>query len=81
MIKPEDLSQLAEKLVRSIPPGVAELPKNLQQHFQQIMREAFAKMDLVTQEEFDVQAKVLQKTRLKLEALEAKVADLEQHKK
>ena len=53
----------------------------MQQHFQQIMRETFAKMDLVTQEEFDVQAKVLQKTRLKLEALEAKVADLEQKKK
>jgi BMFP domain-containing protein YqiC len=34
-------------------------------------------MDLVTREDFDLQAKVLAKTREKLEALEAKVAALE----
>jgi len=35
------------------------------------------KMDLVTREEFELQSKVLAKTREKLEALEAKVAALE----
>ncbi|NDH56313.1 MAG: accessory factor UbiK family protein, partial [Burkholderiaceae bacterium] len=35
------------------------------------------RMDLVTREEFDIQSKVLAKTREKLEALEAKVAALE----
>jgi BMFP domain-containing protein YqiC len=34
-------------------------------------------MDLVTREEFDLQSKVLSKTREKLEVLEAKVAALE----
>ena len=34
-------------------------------------------MDLVTREEFDVQAGVLRRTREKLEALEARVAALE----
>jgi hypothetical protein len=34
-------------------------------------------MDLVTREEFDVQAAVLARTREKLEALEARVAGLE----
>jgi BMFP domain-containing protein YqiC len=34
-------------------------------------------MDLVTREEFDLQSRVLAKTREKLEALEAKVATLE----
>jgi BMFP domain-containing protein YqiC len=34
-------------------------------------------MDLVTREEFDIQSKVLARTREKLEALEAKVAALE----
>ena len=37
----------------------------------------FAKLNLVTREEFDVQQAVLLKTREKLEALEAQVAALE----
>ena len=37
----------------------------------------FSKLDLVTREEFDVQAQVLARTRAKLEALEARVTALE----
>ena len=37
----------------------------------------FAKLDLVTREEFDVQSQVLQRTRAKLEVLAQKVAELE----
>jgi BMFP domain-containing protein YqiC len=37
----------------------------------------FAKLDLVTREEFDVQREVLARTRAKLQALEARVAELE----
>ena len=37
----------------------------------------FAKLDLVTREEFDVQREVLARTRAKLDALEARVAELE----
>ena len=37
----------------------------------------FAKLDLVTREEFDVQREVLARTREKLTALEAQVAALE----
>jgi ubiquinone biosynthesis accessory factor UbiK len=38
---------------------------------------ALAKLDLVTREEFDIQARVLLRTREKLDALEARVAELE----
>ena len=41
------------------------------------MNQGFQKMDLVTREEFDLQARVLAKTREKLEALEEKVTALE----
>jgi BMFP domain-containing protein YqiC len=37
----------------------------------------FSKLDLVTREEFDVQAQVLARTREKLQALEARVDALE----
>jgi BMFP domain-containing protein YqiC len=42
-----------------------------------MMSQGFQRMDLVTREEFDIQSRVLAKTREKLEALEAKVAELE----
>ena len=41
------------------------------------MSQGFAKLDLVTREEFDIQAQVLAKTREKLEALEKRVTELE----
>jgi len=39
----------------------------------------FARLDLVTREEFDVQSDVLRRTREKLEQLEAKVVELENY--
>jgi BMFP domain-containing protein YqiC len=41
------------------------------------MTQGFSKLDLVTREEFDIQAQVLAKTRARLEALEIRVAELE----
>ncbi|OIR04961.1 membrane fusogenic activity [mine drainage metagenome] len=42
-----------------------------------LLRGAFTKMELVSREEFDVQAEVLRTTRLKLELLEARLIELE----
>jgi len=51
----------------------ADLEKNLRA----LMTGFFARLDLVTREEFDVQRQVLLRTREKLEALEAQIAELE----
>ena len=51
----------------------ADLEKNLRA----LLASFFAKLDLVTREEFDVQRQVLLRTREKLAALEAQVAELE----
>lgn len=51
--------------------------KDLEKNLRAVLQGVFAKLDLVTREEFDVQQAVLLKTREKLEALEAKVAVLE----
>lgn len=51
--------------------------KDLEKNVKAFMSQGFAKLDLVTREEFDIQADVLVKTRNKLEALEARVAELE----
>lgn len=70
MFRTELLNQLTEQLMRAIPKGIHTLPPELEKQFQQILQATFAKMDLVTREEFDAQVRVLQRTREKLEALE-----------
>jgi BMFP domain-containing protein YqiC len=51
--------------------------KDIEKNVKAMMSQGFAKLDLVTREEFDIQTQVLAKTRAKLEALEARVAELE----
>ncbi len=50
---------------------------DVQKNVKAMLTSALAKLDLVTREEFDIQANVLLRTREKLEALEARVAELE----
>jgi ubiquinone biosynthesis accessory factor UbiK len=51
----------------------ADLEKNLRA----LLASFFARLDLVTREEFDIQRQVLLRTREKLTVLEARVAELE----
>ena len=51
--------------------------KDIEKNVKSLMSQGFAKLDLVTREEFDIQMLVLAKTRAKLEALEARVVELE----
>ncbi|MCA1858295.1 accessory factor UbiK family protein [Massilia oculi] len=51
--------------------------KDIERNVKAIMTQGFSKLDLVTREEFDIQAQVLAKTRAKLEALELRVVELE----
>ncbi|QJQ06290.1 accessory factor UbiK family protein [Undibacterium piscinae] len=51
--------------------------KDIEKNVKAMMSQGFSKLDLVTREEFDIQAQVLAKTRAKLEALEERVAQLE----
>ncbi len=51
--------------------------KDAEKNMKAMLSQGFSKLDLVTREEFDVQAQVLAKTRAKLEALEARVTELE----
>lgn len=51
--------------------------KDIEKNVKAMMTQGFSRLDLVTREEFDVQAQVLAKTRAKLEALEVRLAALE----
>ncbi|SDI81161.1 hypothetical protein SAMN05216189_100947 [Pseudomonas delhiensis] len=58
--------------------GESPLPRaELEAQFKVLLQSAFGKLDLVSRDEFDSQMVVLARTRARLEALEAKVAELE----
>jgi BMFP domain-containing protein YqiC len=71
------------KLVEEVSAKVSELlgtnpARDVEKNFRALFSSALARLDLVTREEFDVQAKVLSRTREKLAALEARLEKLEQ---
>ena len=77
---PRFIDDLARRLSASVPQGLANVRRDLEENFKAVLQSGIAKMDLVTRQEFDVQAGVLRRTREKLEALEAKLAELERTK-
>jgi BMFP domain-containing protein YqiC len=71
-------TEILEDLSARISEFLAASPaKDLEKNLRALLSGAFAKLDLATREEFDVQAKVLLRTREKLADLEARVAELE----
>ena len=71
------LDEIAEKLVSLLPPGARGLQQELEKNFRAVLQSSFEKLDLVSREEFEVQAAVLARTREKLEQLEKLVSKLE----
>ncbi len=51
---------------------------DIERNVKELMAQTLRKMDLVTREEFELQRELLQRSREKLDALERKVAELEQ---
>jgi BMFP domain-containing protein YqiC len=78
-VDPRSLDELARRLASAVPPGVAALGRDLEANFKAILQAGLSKLDLVSRQEFDVQAAVLRRTREKLEALEARLAALEKN--
>jgi ubiquinone biosynthesis accessory factor UbiK len=71
------IDDLARRLIERLPPALRAMQDELETNFRAVLRERLAKLDLVTRDEFDAQSRVLERTRARLEALEAKLAALE----
>jgi BMFP domain-containing protein YqiC len=71
------IEELARRLAESVPPGVRALQADMERNFRALLESGLARMNLVTREDFDVQQRVLERTREKLVALEARLAELE----
>ena len=66
--------RITAAIVASLP---GELPKDVRNNLRAALAAAFEKMDLVTREEMEIQEKVLLRTREKLDALSARLDQLE----
>jgi BMFP domain-containing protein YqiC len=74
MEKPNFFNDLQAKISQAIEKSPA---KDIEKNVKAMLNQGFSKLDLVTREEFEIQAQVLAKTRASLEMLEARVAELE----
>ena len=77
MIDSKVFDDISKRIADNIPTGIQMLQDDLKQNVRSAVEAGLSHLNLVTREEFDVQAKVLARTRAKLEALEKQVAELE----
>ena len=71
------LDDLARQLAESMPQNLRAFGQDLERNFKAVLHAGLERMELVTREEFDVQRSVLERTREKLERMEARLAELE----
>jgi BMFP domain-containing protein YqiC len=81
MLDPKHLDDLTRRLAGSLPKGLQALQDDLNRNLRAALEAGLGRLDLVTREEFDVQAAVLARTREKLERLENEIAALERQMK
>lgn len=74
MLNPKFFDEISARLSEAVANSPA---KEVEKNMRALLAQGFAKLDLVTREEFDVQAQLLSRTRQKLDELEARVATLE----
>lgn len=79
MITPSSLDDLVNRVMENLPAGAMALREDLKKNMRTALQATLKQMHLVTQEEFEVQRAVLEKTRAQLHALQTQVAQLERH--
>jgi hypothetical protein len=73
-----DKTRFLDDLQARLASLLADTPAaDVQRNLKSLLSQQFSKLELVTRDELDVQARVLARTREKLETLEARVAALE----
>ena len=74
MQSPRFLDEIASRISEVLANSPA---KDVEKNMRANLAALFTKLDLVTREEFDIQAKLLERTREKLTRVEEQLADLE----
>jgi ubiquinone biosynthesis accessory factor UbiK len=71
------LDDLSRKLADSVPEPVRAFGREIEGNFKAVLQAQLAKLDLVSRQEFDVQAALLARTQARLAELESRLKQLE----
>ena len=71
------LDDMMKKFSEMMPEPLRNMQGDMEKNMRGVLESGLQKMNLVTREEFDIQSAVLQRTREKLEAMEARLRELE----
>ena len=71
----QTLDEITRRLAAAVPAEFKTARAELEAQFKVILESTFSRLDLVTREEFEIQKKVLARTREKLETLERRLAE------
>ncbi|MFC1773866.1 accessory factor UbiK family protein [Pseudomonadota bacterium] len=77
MLDAKLLDDIAKRLSSAVPASAKAVQADVEKNLRAATQSVFSRLDLVTREEFDVQRKVLARSRSKIEQLERQVAELE----
>lgn len=78
MLNRNTLDELTHKITALLPDNMKQMQHDMETNVHALLQSALSKMNLVTREEFDVQAALLARTREKLDRLESMLERLEQ---
>ena len=73
----EKIEMIISDITKILPEDLNVMKDDIEKNLRATLDAAFSKMDLVTREEFDIQASLLSRTREKLEGLQEKLSALE----
>jgi BMFP domain-containing protein YqiC len=71
------LDDLARRLAEAVPESVRNFGRDIEGNFKAVLQAQLSKLDLVSRQEFDVQAALLSRTQTALAAMEERVKELE----
>ncbi len=71
----QTIDEITRRLAAAVPAEFKTARAEMEAQFKVILEATFNRLDLVTREEFEIQKKVLARTREKLEALERRLAE------
>lgn len=77
MISNQTINRLSDKINDLLPSGLQQLKSDFDSQLKALLQQQLAQYEFVSREEFDIQARILQRTRAKLESIEAKLKELE----
>ena len=76
-INPNSLDELAKRMAESVPESLRAFGRDIEGNFKAVLQAQLSKLDLVSRQDFDVQAAILERTQAKLAEMEARLTDLE----